>query len=64
MKEVLQGTNGLLEYRHDNGELSQVCIEHAGIGTRRAAPNMLPVLRGRAPTDRLSPQETIRLIIQ
>jgi hypothetical protein len=34
MKDVLQGTNGLLEFRHDNGEISEVRIEHAGRGTR------------------------------
>jgi len=31
---VLSATNGQVEFRHDNGELSQVQIELAGMGTR------------------------------
>jgi len=42
MKDVLQGTNGLLEFRHDNGEISQVRIEHAGMGTRKVRVAGLP----------------------
>ena len=42
LKNVLQGTNGLLEFRHDNGEISQVRIEHAGMGTREVSVAGLP----------------------
>ena len=35
LKEVLQDTNGLCEYKHDNGEISQVRVEVAGMGTKR-----------------------------
>jgi len=42
VKEVLQDSNGLLEYRHDNGELSQVCIELVGMGTKKIRIAGLP----------------------
>jgi hypothetical protein len=34
-RTVLRSTNGQTEFRHDNGELSMVQIELAGMGTRR-----------------------------
>jgi RNA recognition motif-containing protein len=42
MKDVLQGTNGLLEFRQNNGEISQVRIEHAGMVTRKVRVTGLP----------------------
>jgi hypothetical protein len=35
LKEVLQVTNGLCEYKHENGEISQVRVEVAGMGTKK-----------------------------
>ena len=35
MQKIIQATNGLQEYKHTNGELSQVRIEIAGLGTKR-----------------------------
>jgi hypothetical protein len=32
MKEVLRDTNGTCEYKHDNGEISQVSVEIEGMG--------------------------------
>ena len=34
-QEVLQVTSGQLEYRHDNGEISQVFIDLAGMGIKK-----------------------------
>jgi hypothetical protein len=42
LQEVLHSTNGHTEYRHDNGEISQVRIEMAGMGTRRVRIANLP----------------------
>jgi len=35
MNEILWDTNGTCEYKHDNGEISQVSVEIAGMGTKR-----------------------------
>jgi len=35
MNAVLQETKGQLEFRHDNGEISQVLTEIAGMGTKK-----------------------------
>ena len=42
MKEVLQDTNGTCEYKHDDGEISQVSVEIAGMGTKRIRISGLP----------------------
>jgi hypothetical protein len=42
MQFVLQDSKGLLEFRHDNGELSQVIIELAGMGTKKIRKARLP----------------------
>jgi hypothetical protein len=42
MYNVLQGTRGQAECRHDNGEISQVKIQLAGMGTRRIKIANLP----------------------
>jgi hypothetical protein len=42
MQQVLQETNGQTEFRHDNGEVSKVNIEPAGIGVRRIRIANLP----------------------
>ena len=42
MKSVLQETNGQMGFRHDNGELSMVKIEPAGMGVRRIRIANLP----------------------
>jgi len=39
---VLTPTTGQSEYKHDNGEISQVKIEVAGMGTRRVRLAGLP----------------------
>jgi len=36
MNKILQGTEGHLEYKHDNGEISQVQIVIAGMGTKKS----------------------------
>ena len=35
LHRILQATNGMQEYNHSNSEISQVCIEMAGLGTKR-----------------------------
>ena len=42
MQTVLQDTKGQLEFRHDNGELSQVIIELAGMGMKKIRIANLP----------------------
>jgi hypothetical protein len=42
MQTVFQATNGITKFRHDNGEISQVKIEIAGMGTRRICVANLP----------------------
>jgi hypothetical protein len=42
MQHVLQEINGQMEFRHDNGELSMVKIEPAGMGVRRIRITNLP----------------------
>jgi len=42
MKEILRDTNGTCEYKHDSGEISQVSVEIAGMGTKRIRIAALP----------------------
>ena len=42
MNKVLQDSEGRLEYKHDNGEITQVTIEVAGYGTKRLRITRLP----------------------
>jgi hypothetical protein len=42
MQFALQDSKGLLEYKHDNDELSQVIIELAGMGTKKIRIARLP----------------------
>ena len=42
MKEILWDTNGTCEYKHNNGEISQVIVEIAGTGTKRIRLAGLP----------------------
>jgi hypothetical protein len=42
VQKIIQATNGLQEYKHKNGELSQVRIEIAGLGTKRIRIANLP----------------------
>jgi hypothetical protein len=42
MDSILQDSQGQMEFRHDNGELSTVKIELAGMGTRRIRIASLP----------------------
>jgi hypothetical protein len=42
MNQMLQETEGHLEYKHDNGEISQVQIEIAGMGTKKLRVANLP----------------------
>ena len=42
MKEILRDTNGTCEYKHDNGEISQLIEEIAGMGTKRIRIDGLP----------------------
>jgi hypothetical protein len=45
MEEVLKSTKGQLEYRHENGEISQVTIDLAGMGIKKIRLACLPPLR-------------------
>ena len=42
LQDLLHSTTGQSEYKHENGEISQVNIEMAGIGTRRVMLANLP----------------------
>jgi hypothetical protein len=42
MNQILQDTKGQLEYNHDNGEISQVQTEIAGMGTKKVRVANLP----------------------
>jgi len=42
LQDLLHSTTGQSEYKHDNGEISQVKIEMAGKGTRRVSLANLP----------------------
>jgi len=42
VKEILLDTNGICEYKHDKGEISQVSVEIAGMGTKRIRIAGLP----------------------
>jgi len=42
MKEIMKTTEGQVTYKHDNGEISIVRIEFAGMGTRRIRIADLP----------------------
>jgi len=42
MHAVLQDTVGQLELRHDNGEISRVFTEIAGMGTKKIRITSLP----------------------
>ena len=42
MNQILQDTEGHLEYKHDNGEISQVKIQIAGMGTKKLRVANLP----------------------
>jgi len=43
MQEVYKSTGGQLDYRHENGEISQVNIDLAGMGVRRIRIACLPL---------------------
>jgi hypothetical protein len=42
LHEVLHSTDGQSEYKHENGEISHVKIEMAGMGTKRIRLANLP----------------------
>jgi hypothetical protein len=42
LHRIMQETNGLKEYKHSNGEISQVRIEMAGLGTKHIRIANLP----------------------
>jgi hypothetical protein len=55
MQSILQSINGQQEYKHDNGELSVVKIELAGMGMRRVrVANLPPEVREPALRDAMS----------
>jgi len=43
MKEVRKSTRGQLEYRHENGEISQVTIDLAGMRIKKIRLACLPL---------------------
>jgi hypothetical protein len=42
LHRIIQETNGVKKYKHSNGEISQVRIEMAGLGTKRIRIANLP----------------------
>jgi hypothetical protein len=65
MQAVLQDTGGGLKYKHDNGELSQVRIELAGMGLekmRRA--NFTPDVPDRTARDTLDNNGEVKAITE
>jgi len=42
INEILQDTKGACEYKHDDGEISQVVVEIAGLGIKRNSLAGLP----------------------
>jgi hypothetical protein len=42
MQQILTDTEGQMEFKHDNGEISKVTIEPAGMGMRRIRIANLP----------------------
>ena len=42
MNQILQDTDGHLEYKHDNGEISQVQTQIVGVGTKKIRVANLP----------------------
>jgi hypothetical protein len=42
LNRIIQETNGSQEYKHSNGEISQVRIEMAGLGTKSIRITSLP----------------------
>jgi hypothetical protein len=42
VQKIIQATNGLQEYKHTHGELSQMRTEIAGLGTKRIRIANLP----------------------
>ena len=46
MQDVFHSTEGQVEYRHNNGEISTVRISTAGVGTRRVRIASLPLPPG------------------
>jgi hypothetical protein len=65
MQEVLLGTREGLEYKHDNGELSQVRIEIAGMGLKKVRiANLPPELADRMVRDTLAQYGEVRAITE
>jgi len=64
-QSILQTTKGQLEFRHDNGELSIVQLELAGIGIRRIRiANLPPELPGRIIRETLSTYGDVTEIVK
>ena len=56
LQDLLHSTTGQSEYKHGNGEISQVKIEMAGMGTRRVRlANLSPETTDEAVSFRLLP---------
>jgi hypothetical protein len=65
MQEVLLETRGGLEYKHDNGELSQVRIEKAGMGLKKVRiANLPPEIPDRMVRDTLAQYGEVRAITE
>jgi hypothetical protein len=65
MQEVLQETQGSLEYKHDNGEISQVRIEIAGMGLKKVRiANLPPEVPDRTVRDTLAQYGEVRTITE
>ena len=63
LQEVLHTTHGQLDYLHDNGELSIVYIERAGMGVRRVrVANRPPELQDKKLRDTISRYGEVRTI--
>jgi hypothetical protein len=63
MQVVLQVTEGGLEYKHDNSELSQVRIEIVSMGLKKVRiANLLPEVPDRTMRDTLAHYDEVRAI--
>jgi hypothetical protein len=65
IRDTLQKTNGQLDYKHDNGEISMVQIERAGLGVKRVrVANLQPEVPVRLLREAMSPYGEVRSVTE
>ena len=57
IQEILRTTNRLAEYKHVTGEISQVRVDFAGMGTHRVKIANLPQKYKKVPSAQPSPNK-------